>query len=155
MQRTLILFKPDCVQRRLVGTVLARFEQKGFFIAGLKWMRVTEELAARHYADHVGKEFYPRLLAYITSGPVVAAVLEGPEVIATVRKLTGATNGVSAEPGTIRGDFSISQQRNLVHASDSHASAEREIPIFFREDELLSWDYMDKVILLNEQERGM
>ncbi|MDO4551430.1 MAG: nucleoside-diphosphate kinase [Planctomycetia bacterium] len=153
MQRTLILLKPDCVQRRLIGTILSRIEQKGFYIAGLKWIHITEELAAKHYADHVSKEFYPKLLEYITSGPSVAAVVEGPEVIATIRKLTGSTNGLSAEPGTIRGDFSVSTQRNLIHASDSQASAEREISIFFQENEIFSSNHADKMIIFNDQER--
>ncbi|MDO4573728.1 MAG: nucleoside-diphosphate kinase [Planctomycetia bacterium] len=153
MQRTLVLLKPDCLERRLVGTVLARLERKGFQIVAMKLLQVTEELASRHYAEHLEKPFYPQLLAYITSDPVLAMVLEGREVIATVRKLVGATNGILAEPGTIRGDFSTSGQRNLVHASDSAASAEREIGIFFRPEEILTWKTDDSSLYLAEHEK--
>ncbi len=137
MEQTLILLKPDCMERRLAGRVIARFEDKGFMIVALKLMRVTPELARRHYAEHVDRDFYPGLEGFITSGPVLAMVVEGPEAVAVARKLAGATNGRDAEPGTIRGDFSISQRLNLVHASDSPESAHREIGMFFTPEEIL------------------
>lgn len=140
------------MERRLAGTVLARFEQKGFQIVGMKLMQVTPELAAKHYAEHVEKPFYPGLLAYITSDPIVAVCLEGREVVATVRKMVGATKGWLAEPGTIRGDFSLSGQKNLIHASDSLASAEREIAIFFKPKELIQWKTSDAQYRLSPSE---
>lgn len=131
MERTLILLKPDTVERQLVGTILSRFEQKGLKIVAMRMLQFTPELAKRHYDEHVGKPFYPGLETYITSGPVVAAILEGPDTIAIVRRMIGPTNGAEAPSGTIRGDFALNSQRNLVHASDSTAAAEREIRIFF------------------------
>jgi nucleoside-diphosphate kinase len=140
MQRTLIILKHDCVQRRLTGQILARFEAKGLRIAALKLVQVDRGLAEKHYAEHQGKPFFGGLIAFITGGPVVVGVLEGNEAIAVVRNLLGATNGVAAAPGTIRGDFSISKQNNLVHGSDSEASAQREIALWFRPEELLSYE---------------
>lgn len=137
MERTLVLFKPDCVERRLMGRVLSRLEDKGLTVVALKLLRVTPEIARRHYAEHVHKEWYSELEGFITSGPVAAMILEGPEVIRVVRDLAGATNGLKASPGSIRGDFSSSQQKNLIHASDSPASAEREMAIFFRPEEIV------------------
>jgi nucleoside-diphosphate kinase len=137
MERTLVLLKPDCVQRRLVGRVLARLEDKGLNLVAMKLMRVTPELARRHYAEHVHQPWYPSLERFITGGPVVAAIIEGVEAIRVVRDMAGATNGRDAAPGTIRGDFSASRQMNLIHASDGPASAAREIAIFFREDEIV------------------
>jgi len=131
MERTLILLKPDAVERQLVGTILSRFEQKGLKIVAMRMLQFTPELARKHYADHVDKPFYPGLEAYITSGPVAAAVLEGLEAVAVVRRMIGPTNGIEAPTGTIRGDLALSGQRNLVHASDSPAAAEREMAIFF------------------------
>jgi nucleoside-diphosphate kinase len=131
MERTLILLKPDAVERQLVGTILSRFEQKGLKIIAVRMLQFTPELARKHYADHIGKPFYPGLEAYITSGSVVAAILEGMEAIAVVRRMIGPTNGIEAPSGTIRGDFALSSQCNLVHASDSPAAAEREMSIFF------------------------
>jgi nucleoside-diphosphate kinase len=131
IQRTLILLKPDAVERQLVGHILSRFEQKGLKIIDLRWFRFTQELARQHYAEHIEKPFYSGLEQYIMSGSVVAVILEGNEAINVVRRLIGPTNGVEAPPGTIRGDFSLSNQQNLIHASDSTASAEREINIFF------------------------
>ncbi len=139
IQRTLILFKPDCVQRRLVGTILARFEAKGLRVAGLKLVNVGTELAEKHYAEHLGKPFFPGLIGFLTGGPVVAAVLHGPESVAVVRRMLGKTNGQESEPGTIRGDYSISRQNNLVHGSDSPASAEREIALWFAPTDLLDY----------------
>ncbi|MCL6501649.1 MAG: nucleoside-diphosphate kinase [Pirellulales bacterium] len=138
MERTLILFKPDCVQRRLVGRILARFEDKGFNLVAMKMMQVTPELARRHYAEHVDKPFYPSLEAFITGGPLIAAILEGPEAIRVVREMLGPTSGLKAPAGTIRGDFSSSRQMNLIHASDGPAAAEREIQLYFRSDEIVS-----------------
>ena len=131
MERTLILLKPDALERQLVGTILHRFEQRGLKIVAMRMLRVTPEIARRHYADHVDKPFYTGLETYITSGPVVAAILEGVEAVAVVRRMIGPTNGAEAPSGTIRGDFALSSQRNLVHASDSLAAAERETAIFF------------------------
>ncbi len=131
MEQTLILLKPDTVQRCLIGEVLSRFERKGLTITAMKMMRITPELAKRHYEQHVSQPFYPGLERYITSGPVVAVILEGPEVIKVVRTMLGPTHGIDAPAGTIRGDFSLSIQQNLVHASDSLESATREIDIFF------------------------
>src|SRR5437868_6824415 len=115
MQRTLILLKPDCIHRRLVGTILQRFEQKGLRLVGMKFVQPDRGLAERHYAVHKGKPFYESLLSFLTGGPTVALVLEGREAVAAARNLMGATDGVKAPPGTIRGDFAISVQNNLVH----------------------------------------
>jgi nucleoside-diphosphate kinase len=136
MERTLILLKPDCVQRRLMGRVIARFEDKGLNIIAMKMMRVTAELAKKHYAEHVKKDWYPALEAFITGGPIVAAVVEGLEAIRVVREMLGATSGLKATPGTVRGDFSSSRQMNLVHGSDGPDAAKREIALYFRDDEL-------------------
>ena len=136
MERTLVLLKPDCVGRRLIGRVLARFEDKGFNIIAMKLMRATPELAKVHYAEHVEQEWYPSLESFITSGPLLAAIVEGPGAIGAARKMVGATNALEAAPGTIRGDLSCSRQRNLVHASDGPDAAKREIAIFFTEDEI-------------------
>ncbi|MEM6329271.1 MAG: nucleoside-diphosphate kinase [Planctomycetota bacterium] len=136
MQRTLILLKPDAVQRRLMGRLIARFEDKGLSFVAMKLMKVTPELAKRHYAEHVDKGWYPTLEAFITGGPIVAAVLEGLDAIAVVRGMLGATNGLQAAPGTIRGDFSSSRQMNLVHGSDGADAAEREIALYFSPEEL-------------------
>lgn len=133
MQRTLIIFKPDCVQRRLTGGILARFEAKGLKIVGLKLIQVDKALGEKHYAEHNGKPFFGGLIDFITGGPVVVGVLEGNEAISVVRTMLGATNGAAAAPGTVRGDFSISKQNNLVHGSDSPESAAREIALWFPE----------------------
>lgn len=138
MQRTLIILKPDAYQRQLIGTLLNRIEIKGLKIAGLKLMRITKELAQKHYAPHLGKHFFDDLIAYITSGPSVVVAVEGASAISVMRKMVGATCGYEAQPGTIRGDFSISLRYNLIHASDSEESAEQELNIFFRPDELIS-----------------
>jgi len=140
MERTLILCKPDCVERRLVGRVLGRFEDKGLNIIAMKMLRITPELARQHYAEHVDKPFYPELEEFITGAPVVAAVLEGLEAIRIVREMLGATSGLKALAGTIRGDFSSSRQKNLVHASDSSESADCEIALYFAEDELCPYE---------------
>ena len=131
MQRTLVLLKPDAVARRLVGRILARFEEKGLWIVGMKHLTMTTELADRHYAEHKEKPFFKDLCGFMTSSPLVAVVLEGPDAIVLVRKMVGATKVLDADPGTIRGDFALSTQQNLIHASDSPESAEREIAIWF------------------------
>ena len=136
MERTLILLKPDCIERRLAGRVIARLEDKGLNIVALKMLRVTPELAKRHYAEHVAKGWYPSLETFITSGPIWALIAEGPEAIRVVREMVGATNGRNAAPGTVRGDYSSSRQMNLVHASDGPEAAQREMQIFFRADEI-------------------
>jgi nucleoside-diphosphate kinase len=130
-QRTFVLLKPDTVRRGLVGTVLDRFERRGLRIVAMEHRTIDGELADRHYAEHVERDFYPPLRTFVTSGPVVALVLEGDQAIEVVRGLNGATDGRKAAPGTIRGDFSLSNRENLVHGSDSAESAEREIGIWF------------------------
>jgi nucleoside-diphosphate kinase len=140
LQRTFILFKPDCIQRRLLGRAIARFEDKGLAVVAMKMLRVSPELAARHYAEHVNKPFYPALESFITASPVVAAVIEGPDAIRVVRAMLGPTNGLEAPAGTIRGDFGSSRQMNLVHASDGPEAAAREIGIYFPEKEIHSYE---------------
>lgn len=139
MERTFVMVKPDGVQRGLVGEIISRLERKGLKIVAMKMLRIPKELAEEHYAEHKAKPFFSSLVAYITSAPVVAMVVEGKNAVKVVRKLVGATNPTEAEPGTIRGDLAIDLGRNVVHASDSLASAEREIRLFFREDEILSY----------------
>lgn len=147
MERTLVMVKPDGVQRGLVGTLVSRFEAKGFKLVGGKLMRISPELAARHYGEHVGKPFYDRLIDFITSGPVFAFVIEGNNAVEATRALVGKTNPQEAAPGTIRNDFGQTTGRNLVHASDSPASAEREISIFFAPEELLDYTRIDEAWL--------
>jgi nucleoside-diphosphate kinase len=131
MQRSLVLLKPDCVERRLMGSIIARFEAKGLNIVAMKMLRVTPELSKQHYAEHVEKPFYKSLEDFITSAPIVALAVEGLDVIRVIRDMLGATNGLNAAPGTIRGDYSSSRQMNLVHASDSPESAARELDLYF------------------------
>lgn len=138
-EKTLILLKPDAVQRRLCGRILTRLEERGLQLLALKMLRVTKALAAQHYAEHVSKPFYPMLEEFITSGPVVALVVEGPEAVAVVRGMMGKTNGRDSAPGTIRGDFGLSRQVNLIHGSDSAEAAAREIEIYFRPEEILQY----------------
>ena len=139
-ERTLVLIKPDGVQRLLVGRILARYEERGLRIAGLKLMAVGRELAERHYAVHSARPFFGALVEFITSGPLVAAVLEGPNAIDVVRAMNGATRPQDAAPGTIRGDFALETTQNLVHASDSAETAVAEIALWFSSDELLDYD---------------
>lgn len=143
MQQTLILLKPDAVQRRLVGEIAGRFERKGLRLAGLKLVRAAKELAEKHYAVHKGKPFYDSLLAFLTSGPTVAMVWEGREAVTVCRNLMGLTDGAKAVPGTVRGDYAISVQNNLVHGSDSPENAKIEIDLWFRPDELVTFDPTD------------
>ena len=134
MERTLIILKPDAVKRQLVGTILSRFEQKGLKIVAMRMLQFTSELARKHYVDHLDKPFYPGLETYIMSGPTIAAILEGESAVSVVRRMIGPTNGAEAPPGTVRGDFALNSQSNLVHASDSTGAAEREMAIFFAEN---------------------
>lgn len=140
MERTLVLLKPDCVQRRLMGKIIDRFEQKGINVVAMKMLNVTPELSKKHYAEHVEKPFYPGLESFITGAPVCAMVLEGLEVIRVVRDMLGATNGLKAAAGTIRGDFSSSRQMNLVHASDGIEASTREIELYFDASELCAYE---------------
>ena len=140
MERTLVILKPDAVQRGLIGTILTRLEQRGLRFAALKLMQLTPELAARHYAAHTGKPFYLGLVQFITSGPVVVAVVEGTCAIQVVRDTMGKTSPAQSGPGTIRGDFGLEIGRNLIHGSDSPESAACEIPLFFSEEEILNYE---------------
>lgn len=133
VERTLILVKPDGVRRKLIGEIVSRFERKGLSIVAMKMMTVTGELSDRHYAEHLGKGFYPELKAFITSGPIVAMVVEGDSAVGLCRKMMGATKFTDAEPGTIRGDFAHDFTQNLVHGSDGPESAAREIALYFGE----------------------
>jgi nucleoside-diphosphate kinase len=139
MERTLVLVKPDGVQRGLIGKIIDRFETRGLKLAGLKLIQMSDELAAQHYAVHVGKPFYESLVSYIVSGPVAAMAWEGNDAISIVRATMGITNPAAAPPGTIRGDFAVEIGRNLVHGSDSPENAEYELNLFFDDGELVSW----------------
>ena len=139
MERTLVLLKPDCVQRRLMGKIISRFEDKGLNVVAMKMMQVTPELAKQHYAEHVEKPFYPGLEKFITGAPVVAMVIEGLEAIRVVRDMLGATSGLKAAAGTIRGDYSSSRQMNLVHASDGPEAAQREQELYFAANEICAY----------------
>src|SRR5919201_6091264 len=143
MERTLILLKPDCVQRRLVGTVIQRFEQKGLRLTGLKLVQASRDLAEKHYAVHKGKPFYDSLLQFLTSGPTVAMVWEGREAVTVARALMGPTDGTKAAPATLRGDFALSVQNNLVHGSDSPENAALEIGLWFGPGELVNYPATD------------
>ncbi|MCH7952573.1 MAG: nucleoside-diphosphate kinase [Chloroflexi bacterium] len=139
-ERTLVLVKPDGIQRGLAGEIVSRLESRGLRIVGLRMLRVNEALAKRHYAEHEGKPFFDGLIAYITSSPIIAAVLEGTRAIEVVRKTIGATNPADADPGTIRGDLSVELGRNLIHGSDGPDSAAREIALFFDESQLFDYE---------------
>ncbi len=139
-ERTLVILKPDAVQRGLIGPIITRIERRGFRISAMKMMHIDRALAERHYAEHKGKSFYEGLIAFITSAPVVVMVIEGPQAISAIRHMMGKTNALEAAPGTIRGDFSLSTQMNLIHGSDSPASAAREIELYFNEDEILTYE---------------
>ncbi|HMF19441.1 MAG TPA: nucleoside-diphosphate kinase [Gemmataceae bacterium] len=143
MQQTLILLKPDCIQRRLIGTIIQRFEAKGLRLAGLKMVQASRQLAEQHYAVHKGKPFYNSLLDFLTAGPTVAMVWEGREAVAVARNLMGVTDGTKAAPATIRGDFALSVQNNLVHGSDSPENAAAEIALWFKSAELVSYQPTD------------
>lgn len=140
MERTLVIVKPDGVQRGLIGEITTRLEQRGLKIVGLKMMQISRELAARHYGVHQGKPFYDGLVNYITSSPVVVMAVEGKKAIEMVRQTMGKTNPLDAAPGTIRADLAVDIGRNLVHGSDGAQTAEFELGLFFRPDELISWE---------------
>lgn len=140
MERTFIMIKPDGVQRNLVGEIVKRFEQKGFTLAGLKLMQVSRELAEKHYDVHKERPFFNGLVEFIVSSPVVAMVWQGEGVVASARKLIGATDPLAAEPGTIRGDFGIDIGRNIIHGSDAIETAQREITLWFGDDEICAWE---------------
>jgi nucleoside-diphosphate kinase len=139
MERTLIILKPDAVQRGLTGEILSRFEKKGLQIVGMKLMQIPQSLAETHYEPHKGKPFYPGLVKFMTSSPVIVFALQGKDAITIARKMMGATFGSKAEPGTIRGDFGVSNSFNLIHGSDSPEAATRELGLFFKPGELLEW----------------
>jgi nucleoside-diphosphate kinase len=139
LQRTLVMLKPDAVERGLVGQILSRFDAKGLKLVALKLVRISPALAERHYGVHKGKPFYEPLISFITSGPTVLVVLEGKDAVTVVRKMMGATACAAAEPGTIRGDLGVSNRFNLVHGSDSPESAAAEIALFFRPEEFVEW----------------
>jgi nucleoside-diphosphate kinase len=140
MEKTFVMLKPGVLQRRIAGEVLSRFERKGLKIVALKMISLSRTMAEAHYAEHKGRDFYEKLVEYTLSGPVVAMILEGEEAIATVRRLVGPTNMGDSQPGTIRGDFAYRTRLNIVHASDSPASAEREIALFFKPGEIIEWE---------------
>ncbi len=140
MERTLVLIKPDAVQRGLIGEITSRLENKGLKISGMKLMKVSEELAGRHYGEHVGKPFFDDLVNFITSSPIVALAIDGDNAVAVVRNVMGATNPQDAANGSIRGDLGLSIGMNLIHGSDSPTSSERELALFFDESELLDYD---------------
>ena len=139
IERTFAIIKPGALQRRLVGDIIARFETKGFRILAMKTMKISLETAEEHYGEHLGKAFYESLLAYMTSDPAIVMVLERENAVTSLRKLAGATNPDSAEPGTIRGDYGVTTKKNIVHASDSLESAVREINLFFKQDEIINY----------------
>ncbi|MBR6088575.1 MAG: nucleoside-diphosphate kinase [Anaerolineaceae bacterium] len=140
MEKTFVCVKPDGVQRGLIGEVVKRFESRGLVLCAAKFMQVSKELAAKHYAEHEGKPFYEGLISYITSGPVFAMVWAGDDVVKAVRQTVGATRPTEAAPGTIRYDFAAKMDRNLIHASDAVATAEREIALWFKPEEIVDWD---------------
>jgi nucleoside-diphosphate kinase len=146
-ERTFVLLKPDAVQRALVGEIVGRFEGRGLKIVALKMVRVPRSLGETYYAEHKGKSFFEPLMAYITAGPVVAMVLEGDGAVAAVRRMMGKTNSAEAEPGTIRGDLALTIGRNLIHGSDSLESAKREIPLFFKPEEMQTYSRLDEAWL--------
>ncbi|MGA7989485.1 MAG: nucleoside-diphosphate kinase [Candidatus Dormiibacterota bacterium] len=144
LERTLVLVKPDGVQRRLVGEVITRFERRGLHLVGLKLLRIDRALAERHYAEHVGKPFFDGLVVFITSAPVVAMVWEGDDAVAQVRAMMGATNPSTASPGSIRGDLAVNIGNNVVHGSDSPGRGAEEVALFFTPDELIEWNAVDR-----------
>jgi nucleoside-diphosphate kinase len=139
MERTFLMIKPDGVQRGLIGEIIKRLEQKGFSMVAAKFMMIDDELAAQHYAEHVGKPFFPDLVKFITSGPVMAMVWEGDQIVALARKVIGKTNSLEAEPGTIRGDHASHTRFNLIHGADSVESARREMALYFKDEEIVNY----------------
>ena len=152
IQKTFVLVKPDGVQRRLVGEVIQRFERKGLKICALKMLRVTKNMAKEHYKEHIGKEFYEPLIKFITSAPVVAMVVEGAQAIPIVRKMAGKTNFLESEPGSIRGDFSLCTRYNIVHSADSVESANREMNIYFKPEEIVNYQITNEIWFIDEDE---
>ena len=151
-ERTFVAIKPDGVKRGLIGKILSRFEEKGFKVVGMKLLQVTPELAAQHYAEHVGKPFYNRLIYYITSAPIVAMVVQGYNAVESVRHMVGATNPLNADVGTIRADFAQIMEYNVIHASASLPSAERKIDIYFKPEEIYdNWQSMQEIIAYDEE----
>ena len=140
MERTLVLIKPDAVQRGLAGEVIARLERKGLKLVGAKMMRVDEDLARRHYEAHLERPFFPSLLSFITSSPIIALAIDGPNAVDITRSVMGATNPLEASPGSIRGDYALSVGPNLIHGSDSPEAARRELDLFFSDDELFDYE---------------
>lgn len=150
-ERTFVAIKPDAVKRGLIGRIIKRFENKGYKIIGLKMLQISKELAEKHYAEHIGKPFYDRLISYITSGPVIAMVLQGDNTVIGVRKLMGSTRPTDAEVGTLRADFAQTMEFNVVHGSDSVESAKREIDLYFKPEELCSnWKTMLELVMESE-----
>lgn len=143
MEKTFLMVKPDGVQRNLIGEIVSRFEAKGYTLVGAKLMKISEQLAEKHYEEHIGKPFFNELVSFITSGPVFAMVWEGENVIKTARSIIGSTNPQEAAPGTIRGDFGVTVGKNIIHGSDATTSAEREIKLFFSEEELCTYTKQD------------
>jgi len=146
-ERTFVLLKPDSIQRALIGEVVGRFERRGLKVVAMKMVRVSRSLGETYYEEHKGKSFFEPLMSYITAGPVVAIVLEGDGAVASVRRMMGKTNSAEAEPGTIRGDLALTIGRNVIHGSDSAESAKREIPLFFKQDELHTYSRIDETWL--------
>lgn len=145
IQKSFVMMKPDAVSRRLMGKILSRFEEKGLQVIAVKLMQIDEDLAKTHYGEHADKPFFDDLVSYITSSPSLAMVIKGEEAITTIRKMVGATNPLEADLGTIRGDFAMDTGRNIIHASDSPESAEREINLFFNEDEICDYSIVDNI----------
>ncbi len=150
MEKSFVMMKPDAVARRLMGKILTRFEEKGLQLKAIKLMTISEDLAKEHYGEHSEKPFFNDLVDYIISGPVLAMVIEGDDAISLIRKMVGATNPQEAELGTIRGDYGIQTGRNIIHASDAPESAEREIGLFFNEDEIVDYDMVDNTWIYEE-----
>ena len=147
IQKSFVMMKPDAVQRRLMGKILSRFEDKGLQIVACKLIQIDEDLAKTHYGEHAEKPFFPSLVEYITSSPCLAMVIQGEEAITTIRKIVGATNPLEADLGTIRGDFGMDTGRNIIHASDAPEYAEREIGLFFNEDEICDYQIVDNDLI--------
>jgi len=149
-QRSFVMLKPDAIKRRLTGEVISRFERRGLKIMAAKFMVIDQDLAEKHYGEHSEKPFFKDLVEYITSGPVLATVIEGEECISLIRKMVGATNPQDADLGTIRGDFAIDTGRNIIHASDSASSAVREISLFFEDSEICEYNMPDEEMIYEE-----
>ena len=154
VEQTLVLLKPDCLQRGLVGKVIARLEKRGLQLIGLKMVRLDATACEEHYAHLVGKPFYPGLVSFMTSSPIVALVVSGPEAVKVVRDMCGPTNARNAPAGTIRGDYSLSTQYNIIHASDSLETAKKEVARFFKKDELFAWERtLDKLTATGDEKK--